>query len=167
MSVKKLIAIAVIFILTFVAWMILGVSNLTRTDKSFQKLRSEVISLYGDALVINAPDCYSKIKKYKEEIIDGKKIKHEYFETENFELSKSEIKININLDQRKKGHLWFPTFKANFNGSYEFRVKNYKENKDGEYFIYSTLRSSNSIYNNIRLAINDAEITDVIPLIRK
>ncbi|MBC8185222.1 inner membrane CreD family protein [candidate division KSB1 bacterium] len=167
MSVKKLLAIAIIYILTFTAWMILGVSNLSRTDKSFRTLKNEVISLYGDALIINAPECYSKIKKYKQEIIDGKKINKEYFETENYELSKSDIEININLDQRKKGNLWFPTFKAKFNGSYEFKVKNTKEDKNRKYYIYTTLGSSNSIYNNIRLSINEKKVSNVIPLIRK
>jgi hypothetical protein len=166
MSVKKLIAIAIIYILAFAAWMILGISNLSRTDKSFRKLKSEVISLYGDILIINAPECYSKIKKYKEEIIGDKKINKEYFETDNYELSKSDIEININLDQRKKGNLWFPTFKAKFNGSYEFKIKNTKD-KSRRYYVYTTLGSSNSIYNNIQLLINSEKVSDVIPLIRK
>ena len=128
MSAKRLFAIAIIYVFTFIAWMILGVSNISRTNKSFRLLKSEVISLYGDAVIINSPKCYSKIKKYKEEIIDGKKIRKEYFETDDYELSKSDVKINIKLDQRKKGNLWFPTFKAEFNGGYEFKIKNIKPN---------------------------------------
>ena len=75
MNVKKLIAIAIIYIFTLIAWMILGVSNLSRTDKSFRTLKSAVVSLYGDALIINAPEGYSLIKKYREEIADMKKEK--------------------------------------------------------------------------------------------
>lgn len=167
MSVKKLIAITFIYMCAFVAWMVLGVSNETRTNKSFQKLESEVVSLYGDALIITAPECYSKVLKFKEELINGKKEKVEYYEKSDYELLKSDIKININLDQRKKGNLWFPTFKAVYNAEYEFNVEKGQENKDSKYYIYTTLGSSNSIYNNIQLSINDEKMQSAIPLIRK
>ncbi len=167
MTVKKLIAIAIIYIASFAAWMILGVSNLSRTEKATNELRKEVISLYGDILVINSPLCNSKTKKIKKEFIDGKTIDTEFFEEKDFELTKSDISITINLDQRKKGNLWFPTFKALFNGSYEFKINNFKNTNDTKYYIYTILGSSNSIYNNIKLVINDNNISNIIPLIKK
>lgn len=167
MSVKKLIAIAIIYLFTFAAWMILGVSNLTRTEKSLLQLKSQVVSLYGDALIINAPQCYSKIKKLKTEIADDKKVIKEYFDQEDNELSKSEIEIHINLDQRKKGNLWFPTFKAKFRGQYEFKIKDFQKDPNHQYFIFATLGSANSIYDNIQLSVNNQPIDNVMPLIRK
>jgi len=167
MSIKKLIAIVIIYVFTFAAWMILGVSNFSRTEKSFSSLKSEVISLYGDALIINAPECYSKIKKYKEEIIDGKKVNKEYLDRDDYELSQSDIEIKINLDQRKKGNLWFPTFKAKFSAQYEFKIKDIQKYENRQYYLYTILGSSNSIYNDIQLSINNEKISNVIPLIRK
>lgn len=167
MSVKKLIAVAIIYLFTCAAWMILGVSNLTRTDESFRTLKNEVISLYGDALTINAPEFYSKIKKYREKITDGTTVNTEYFEKVNYEISKSNVEIDINLDQRKKGNLWFPTFKTKFNGKYEFKINNPSEDRNKKYYLFTTLGSSNSIYDNIQLSINNEDVANVIPLIRK
>ena len=137
MSLKKIIAIIVIFLFSTIAWMILGVSNLSRTDKSFYELKGEVVSLYGDDLKIKAPQCYYKIKKIKEEIIDGKTVNKEYYEFENYEITKSDIKIKVNLDQRKKGNLWFPTFKVQYTGYYEFKINNFDNTK--AYYLYATL----------------------------
>ncbi|KAA3620175.1 MAG: hypothetical protein DWQ05_05445 [Calditrichaeota bacterium] len=167
MTVKKLIAIVIIYILTFIAWMILGASNWARTDKAFKSLRDEVSNLYGDAVIINAPKCYLEETKDREEIIAGNKVSKIYHETIDYELSKSEILIDISLDQRKKGNLWFPTFKTKFSGNYEFEIKNPRMESSFKYYIYSTLGSSNSIYNNIQLSINDKKITNVLPLIKK
>ncbi|MBN1782291.1 inner membrane CreD family protein [bacterium] len=167
MSVKKLAAIIFIYIMTFIAWMILGASNLERTNDSFRKLKSEVVSLYGDALNIHAPVCYSKIRKIREEIVDGKKVQKAYFEQDDLELSKSDIRIQVHLDQRKKGNLWFPTFRAAFSGAYEFKVKNTNKSGKAEVFLYTTLKSANSIYDNIQLAVNDRNMADVTPLIQK
>ena len=56
MTVKRLIAIAIVFVGAFVAWMILGVSNLNRTDSSYRELKKEVSSLYGGSLIIHSPN---------------------------------------------------------------------------------------------------------------
>ena len=167
MSIKKLIAIVIIYIFTFVAWMLLGVSNLSRTEKSSHLLKTKVAGLYGDDLVINTLECYSKIQKNKKEFINGKDVNTPYYERDDFELTQSDIEIQINLDQRKKGNLWFPTFKAKFNAEYEFKIKEVPKNKDHHYYIYTTLGSTNSIYNDIQLTINNKQISDVTPLIRK
>ena len=129
MSVKKLIAIITIYVFTCVAWMILGVSNLSRTEKSFRSLKSEVISLYGDALIIKAPECYSKTQRYKEEIIEGKKVSEEYFDKDDYELSKSDIEIKINLDQRKKGIYGFLLSKQNLVHNMNLKSKMFKKIK--------------------------------------
>ncbi|MCA9732024.1 inner membrane CreD family protein [candidate division KSB1 bacterium] len=166
MSVKKLIAIAIIYFFSFVAWMILGVSNVQRTETAFSSLREEVSNIYGDAVIINAPKCYAETEKANEEIIDGKKTIKQVRETEEIDLTKSNIQIDIRLDQRKKGNLWFPTFKAKFSGEYEFTLKKSPDN-ERKFYIYFTLNSANSIYNNIELSINDEKINEIMPLVKK
>ena len=71
------------------------------------------------------------------------------------------------MDQRKKGNLWFPSFKAKFSAQYEFKIKEVQKDKNRQYYLYTTLGSSNSIYNDIQLSINNEKISNVIPLIRK
>ncbi len=167
MSIKKLIAIGIIYLATCAAWLLLGVSNFTRTDQSYRALKSEVVSLYGDTLIITAPQCYSTLPQHQTALIDGKQVSKEYFDRADYELATSDIAIQVNLDQRKKGNLWFPTFKAKFSAHYEFKLKDVPEANQRHYYIYTTLASSNSIYNDIQLSINNEQISNVIPLIRK
>ncbi len=164
MSVRKIIAIVLIFIITSIAWMILGVSNSSRTSSSFSSLKYEVASLYGNRLNIQSPKCYAKITKYREETSNNVKKMVEYYEYQYHELIKSDIKINVYLDQRKRGNLWFPTFKAHFDGKYIFKIDSSSKNN---IYLYSTLNSSDSIYNDLYLNINNKDIDNVLPLINK
>jgi len=164
MSVKKIIAIVMIFIFTVVAWMILGASNLARTDKSFSSLKGQVANLYGSRLNIESPRCYTKTAKLREETVNNVTRTVEYFEYQNHELIKSDIVINVYLDQRKKGNLWFPTFKARFEGKYTFLIEQEDHN---DIYLFSTLGSANSIYNNLYLNINNKDIDNILPLVNR
>ena len=164
MSVKKIIAIILIFVITSIAWMILGGSNSSRTGRSFSSLKFQVANLYGQRLNIEAPTCYTKITKHREETTNNVRRMVEYYEYQHHELIKSDILINVYLDQRKKGNLWFPTFKARFEGKYTFLVDAPNKNN---IFLYSTLNSSDSIYNNLYLNINNRDIDNVLPLINR
>lgn len=165
MTVKKIIAIGFIFGCTCIAWMILGATNSARTDSSFSSLKAAVQNLYGGQLIISAPKYYRKILRVREDIVDGKTVASEYFEYKYAEIEKSDIRIDVSLDPRKKGNLWFPTFKAKFTGDYVFAPG--EDRVAGDRFLYSTLDSSDSVYDNVSLALNGKPVTDVIPLIRK
>jgi len=165
MTIKKIVAIIIIFILTTIAWMILGASNLARTDKSFVSLKGQVANLYGSRLNIESPRCYTKTAKFREETVNNVTRVVEYFDIQNHELIKSDIQINVYLDQRKKGNLWFPTFKARFEGTYIFRIDETSANDN--ILLFSTLNSANSIYNNLHLNINGKDIDNVLPLINR
>jgi hypothetical protein len=164
MSVKKITAIVLIFIVTSIAWMILGASNSSRTSTSFGSLKSQVANLYGSRLSIESPKCYTKTTKHREETTGNLKRIVEHHEYKHHELIKSDVVINVYLDQRKKGNLWFPTFKARFEGKYTFLVDEPSKNN---IYLYSTLNSSDSIYNNLYLNINNKDIANVLPLINK
>jgi len=165
MSIRKIVAIVIIFAITAVAWMILGATNLSRTDKSFFALKDQVANLYGSRLDIEAPRCYSKTTKFRQETVNNNTRTVQYFDYQYYELIKSDIVINVYLDQRKKGNLWFPTFKASFEGKYIFLVDQASLNND--IYLYSTLGSANSIYNNLYLNINNRDIDNVLPLVNK
>ena len=164
MTIKKIVAIVLIFVITSIAWMILGAANSSRTDTSFSSLKSQVTNLYGSRLNIISPKCYTKITKYREEFSNNKKTLVEYYEYQYHELIKSDVRINVYLDRRKKGNLWFPTFKAHFEGKYTFLADTPNKNN---ICLYSTLNSSDSIYNNLYLNINNKDVANVLPLIKK
>ena len=165
MSVKKITAIVVVFAVTSIAWMILGASTSSRTGSSFSSLKQEVASLYGSELIIRTPECYTKTVRIQEEIVDGKRVERKIEEKKAFDLAGSDIDMDILKDRRKKGNLWFPTFKARFSGKYSFDVSSIKPGQ--EVFLFTSLYSSSSIYDSIGIRINGVEYDDLSPLIRR
>ncbi|MDC7218709.1 MAG: hypothetical protein PQJ59_02150 [Spirochaetales bacterium] len=163
MTTKRIFAILFIFMGALVAWMILGAANLSRTDSSSYTLRSEVASLYGGDLVFETPKSYRYVEStHKEWAADGTEIEKITFSPSYLEPLKSDVFIDVSLDQRKRGNLWFPTFKADFSGEYLFKA----DEPDEAYYLRAALGSSDSIYKNIQLAINGELVSDLLPLIR-
>lgn len=165
MTVKKLIAIGFIFACTAIAWMILGASNLSRTDTAYSSLKSEVATLFGDSLDIYAPECYAKVPRLVEETVDGRRVITTVYDIVPAEISKTDVHLTVALDPRKKGNLWFPTFRAKFSGEWVF--SGLKASPSASWYLLSTLESENSVYDNVELAVNGAAIPDVTPLIRR
>lgn len=165
MTVKKIVGIVLIFVFTSIAWMILGVSNMTRTDEAYKSLKREVASLYGGELDIFSPQLVSKEKRIKTVKEDGKRIEKVYYHSEEIKLHSSDVVIDLNLDQRKKGNLWFPTYQATLNAVYEFNIP--KTSKKKSYHLLSSLESADSIYRDIEVKLNQYTLKDIGPLISK
>ena len=164
-TIKGLVAIGFIFLAALIAWIILGGTSQNRTDKMTEGLRKEVERLYGGRLTIKSPVAYSKELKYRKEIVDDKVIKKEYWKKEDSTLTSSEVLIRVLLDQRKKGNLWFPTFKMEFTGDYQFQMRNFDPDK--RYYVLATLESTDSIYDDIKFIINGEPAENVLPMINK
>lgn len=165
MTVKKLIAIGFIFACASVAWMILGVANMTRTDTAYSSLKAEVANLYGDSLDVYAPECYARVPRDVEETVDGKTVTRREWDYVPAEIAKTDVSIDVRLDPRKKGNLWFPTFRAKFDGAWTFAIRDYDPARS--YYVLTTLESENSVYDGVTLAVNGSPIADVSPLIRR
>jgi len=164
MTIKRLFAIIFIFICTFGAWMLLGGVTTVRTEENGRLLKKAVVSLYGDKLTIKQPTLVYIEKKQKqgknangEVIIEEYEVEHAVFP------EKSKVKVELELDPRKKGVLWFPTYKARYDAQYEFDIRAYQ---DKDIFLKSELSSSESIYKNVQLKINDKKIEDISFLIK-
>ena len=164
MSVGKIIAVICIFAATSVAWMILGAGTSSRTDSSFSSLRDEVASLYGGDLRISVPRCYTKQTRTSEEIIDGKIVLRNYVDEVPFELVSSDIRFTVENDQRKKGNLWFPTFRSSYRAEYVFDTGGATAMG---VFLFASLDSENSIYDGIRVGVNGIGYDDISFLIRR
>jgi hypothetical protein len=157
MTVKKLIGLVMIFIVMSIAWMILGVSNLTRTNDAFSSLRTKITNMYGDELQIASPQCYID---HIEPRGSTYKAQREY--KIEVPLTHSEVALDVQLEQRKKGNLWFPTYTARYHGSYDFALRDDQWNKVLK--LQAPLKSQNSIYDQISVTINGVEQTNIMPL---
>jgi len=163
-TVRKLAAVGFIFACASVAWMILGAANLSRTDTAYSSLKREVANLFGDSLDIRAPECFAKVSRTTEETVDGKRVVSTVWDRLPAEIAKTDVRISVSLDPRKKGNLWFPTFRARFAGEWTFANL---DSGAGDYYLLTALESADSVYDNVSLSVNGVPVADVTPLIRK
>lgn len=107
MSIKKLIAIAVIYLIGWAGWWALGTITSIRSNSYSYRLGPQVEALWGKPLVQRAPSFSVKIP--------GTRKKRWIMPVEN------RIKVDIRPDYRKKGLLWYSTYNCTFDGTYTIR----------------------------------------------
>lgn len=127
----RIIAIVFIFVLTSIAWAILGGTILTRTYDSSMTSSSKVASLWGDEHNQEPPTAFftTKVAKKIETIENNVKQVKEVTEDvhTSLPLESSRIDVNLDLGHRQKGLLWYSTYKVDFAGNYTFRNVSDKE----------------------------------------
>lgn len=162
--IKHIIALIFIFMCTTFAWFILGVLTEARTYTQKSELKQVVGELWGSTQNQNAPNIYflTKEPRKTKSIQDNKvteKIEYDII-TNTIKLDSSDINVNIKLDPRKKGLLWYPTYSVNFDGSY--KVTNTGKEKN-IIFDYS-FPGENGVYDNFLISINGKEVKDTDPI---
>lgn len=124
---KRLAAIIFIFVCTSVAWMILGGTIMARTENFGPLLKGRVSSTWGTPQAQTPPSASydTEVDKTVEKDVDGKKtIEHQKVtKTTDLPIEGSDIKVNLDLEHRQKGLLWYATYKVDFSGDYTFLNK--------------------------------------------
>ena len=112
-------AVGIIFVVFSIAWMILGTANADRTEGQASRLLKRVQNSYGGPLIITPPRIYyEKTKKRKVEVA-GLATITAYIERETVDPSASNVAVDLSLERKKVGNLWFPVFLAKYQGHYE------------------------------------------------
>jgi inner membrane protein involved in colicin E2 resistance len=123
-TIRKIAAISFIFVCTTLAWIILGATLSTRTDTSIGQLDGHVASTWGTAQEQSPPTAiyqYSEVKT-STTIENGRTIVHNenFVNCSTLPLTASRIHVNLHLDPRQKGLLWYSTYAVDFEGDYGF-----------------------------------------------
>ena len=128
---KRIAAIVFIFICTSVAWAVLGGTVFQRTYDSGSLSSNSVASTWGTAQNQAPPYAWftTKVSKKQESLENGKKVVKTVEEdlTTDLPLETSNIDVNLDLQHRQKGLLWYSTYKVAFSGVYGFRNTSDKE----------------------------------------
>jgi Inner membrane protein CreD len=149
---KKIIAVIFIYLCAVLAWSILGASMSIRSKDQNMKLKGAVNNLGWSMQQQKAPVAYYEMVADNPGGL-GKINKNTYIALES-----SAINVNLKLDYRQKGLLWYSTYHINFNGKYRVRNKT-AETRD---IIFSfPFPARNSIYDNFRFVVNGTEINDI------
>src|SRR5213593_1309594 len=120
--VKRIAAIAFIFICTSMAWGVLGGTIFSRTYSSGPQLKGKVSSSWGAPQEQAPPGAsYSYLApKTSASTEDGKRIERTIQERVHvpLPLEGSAIDVVLDLEHRQKGLLWYSTYKVSFVGLY-------------------------------------------------
>lgn len=160
---KRIIAIVFIFICATVAWVILGATVFSRTYNSGFESNSRVESTWGTPHNQAPPTAaYSVFDTKDEETVENgiKKTKKVQIERViQLPLEASDINVDLNLQHRQKGLLWYSTYKVWLNGGYTFRNTSDQEQNVNFELKFPT---SQAIYDNLTFNVdgNPVQLTN-------
>jgi inner membrane protein involved in colicin E2 resistance len=122
--IKRLLAIAGIFLGTTAAWCILGSTIFLRTESTTSSLSGRVASTWGDTQEQTQPDIHYLIEHTETVTSEekGKKItrQEKSVAAQPVALDSSKIRADFHVDYRQKGLLWFSTYQVAFQGEHSF-----------------------------------------------
>jgi len=121
---KRLFAIGFIFGCVSVAWMILAGATSSRTHSADSSLKSRVSQLWGAPQAQLPPQVTTeeKVRRKVESIENGNKVEKIVDDVivQRIALDSSDIKVDLKLDHRQKGLLWYSTYGVTFGATYVF-----------------------------------------------
>jgi inner membrane protein involved in colicin E2 resistance len=158
--IKRIAAIVFIFLCTAVAWAILGTTIFQRTYSSDSSSEVRVASTWGAPQNQLPPMAsYEEIVPRKEVSTEnGKKIERVIQDkfTNALPLESSHLSVDLNLEHRQKGLLWYSTYKVGFDGAYSFRNPS---DKDQTITFTLNFPTAQAIYDDLVFTVDDVPIT--------
>lgn len=153
--IQRLAAILFIFVCTTVAWAILGSTIFYRTYNSDSQLKGRVASNWGTPHQQSPPTAtyWEQFTKQVTSTENGKEITRttEHQRLRSLPLEKSRINAGLHLDYRRKGLLWYSTYRVKFLGTYEFKNPD-DTPRDVTYTLH--LPAEQAIYDDIAFTLN-------------
>src|SRR5258708_22909288 len=157
--IKRIASIAFIFLCTTFAWGVLGTTIFQRTYSSDSLSEVRVASTWGAPQNQLPPVAsYDEMVPKKEVTTEnGKKIEVVTQErvTNMLPLESSHLNVDLNLEHRQKGLLWYSTYKVGFDGSYSFRNT---ADKDQTIVFTLTFPTAQAIYDDLVFTVDGVPI---------
>ena len=152
---RRIAAIIFIFACSTVAWIILGSTLLVRTYAASDTLNGQVQSIWGAPQVQSPPTASYTItgQKTVESTENGILIKRmeETHTAVALPMDASLINVELGIDYRQKGLLWYSTYGAGFSGSYTFRNSTNAEQSVNFCF---PLPAKQAIYDDVAMTVD-------------
>ena len=157
--IKRIAAITFIFLCTAVAWAILGATIFQRTYDSDTFSASRVTSTWGSAQNQLPPTAaFEELVPHKAVTTqDGHQVVTETQDkiTHELALESSHLNVDLNLEHRQKGLLWYSTYKVGFGGAYVFRNPSDKEQNVTFTLPFPTAQA---IYDDLVFTVDDVPV---------
>src|SRR5262252_1897332 len=157
--IKRIAAITFIFLCTTVAWAILGATIFQRTYDSGTFSDSRVESTWGAPQSQSPPGAFfaEQVPKKETKTENGKSIETITQETVTTQLplESSHINVDLNLEHRQKGLLWYSTYKVGFDGDYSFRNPS---DKDRNVTFRLDFPTAQAIYDDLVFTVDGSAV---------
>ena len=158
--IKRIVAIVVVYLIAVVGWATLAETITHRTNSQDYELKREVGQLWGTPLDQRAPwatlvfdgQPRTQPKAEKGEAIVWASVEPKEFEVP---ITRNEINVALELDQRQKGLLWYSTYRVRFSGDYIFENP---LDKSGTMTINFEFPTANGQYDDFRFELEGAPV---------
>jgi inner membrane protein involved in colicin E2 resistance len=161
---KKIIAIAFIFICTSIAWAILGGTIFSRTYSLDALAANRVASTWGSPQDQSPPTAsFTRVvSKSQDSFVNGQKFVKTVDETviTPLPLESSAVNVDLDLEHRQKGLLWYSTYKVAFSGVYGFRNPS-KEDEEVDFML--KFPTAQAMYDDLSFVVDG----NAIPIISR
>ena len=163
MTTLRLLAIGFVFVCTAVAWSILGGTVVGRTGERDGRLSQEVAQLWGGHHVQLAPQATVRrprevSEEVKEQDAKGgtaiRTVKRTVIEDTPFPAASSRVRVDLGLEHRRKGLLWYDTYTVDFQADYRFVSPDPVER---EVVVQFDFPSKEAIYDAFVVSLNGRE----------
>jgi hypothetical protein len=139
----RIFAIAAIFCCTSIGWLVLAASLWSRSSKSDQQLKPNVASTWGTEQEQRQPFVTIEQSDRSRDQATSKVIR--------IVPDRTRAAVNLRLDYRQKGLLWYSVYVVDFNGAYRFT--NPAATPQSLIFNFP-FPSKQAIYDDLTIAIN-------------
>jgi inner membrane protein involved in colicin E2 resistance len=167
---SRLFAIGFIFCCVSVGWMVLGGTVVQRTGEFDGRLAQEVGQLWGGSHNQIAPD--AKILRprvvtefVKEKDSRGQEVERARRRTEYDDVpmlpEQSRVSVDMDLDQRRKGLLWYNTYAVTFAARYKLRNP---DDAARTALVHLAFPSAEAIYDGFAFRVNGVEAASISDL---
>lgn len=157
--IKRIAAITFIFLCTAVAWAILGATIFQRTYDYGGKSATKVVSTWGapQKQIPPVASFSERVAKKELKTENGRKVETVTQETVHTDLplESSQIAVDLNLEHRQKGLLWYSTYKVAFDGSYAFKNPS---DKDQTVTFVLSFPTAQAIYDDLIFTVDGVPV---------
>jgi inner membrane protein involved in colicin E2 resistance len=162
--IARVFGIIVVFLTATVAWMILGGVNNTRTGEQKYALEGRVSDLWGRAQVQKAPGFFLA---WDEEVVEVKETTDAIGNVTGTRTERRVVRreqavtpdstrahVDLKLDQRRKGLLWFPLYDVAFDGAWAYT----HAGPDRDLVLRFSFPDEQGSYDAVRIAVDGVDL---------
>lgn len=163
----RLMGIGVVFVMMMLAWFILGGVMVERTHSQNNSLRGKVSDLWGSSQTQQAPSMSFQWQTQRDvvrtEEVDGveKKVRETVWDKHSKDMSpvKSQIDVEMALDQRLKGLMWYSLYDVSFTGEWRYV---HEAEEEGVLNLGFQFPNAQGLYDDFRFVVNGKNMADAL-----